>query len=435
VDLSFDAEVGTLAHFGPVEIVGNRSVSERVIRRQLTYQPGDLYRRSLVQDVQQRLYGLQVFQFVHVEPLVTESQSPDVPTRITVAEGKHQRMNFGFGYGSEEKARADAEYRHLNFFGSARSAGIRGRWSSLDRGVRLDFTQPYFFGPHLSLSAEGQHWYSFTPAYESLVTGAKIGVTHRASQRTSWTVSVLSERDVSTIAESALNDPTLRDDLIALGLDPDTGEQAGTLSAVSFDYQRTTADNLLNPRRGYQLAFHYEDAGNLLPGTFQYFGLSTDARHYLPIGKSFVVGSRLALGNLRPPGDDATLVPFSKKYFLGGSTTIRGWGRYEVSPLSESGLPLGGNSMMAFSEEFRALTGGKIEVAAYLDGGNVWADSWGHKLDDLRYSVGSGLRYQTPIGPIRFDYGYQLNPIPNLQVDGHPQTRRWRIHFSIGQAF
>ena len=71
----------------------------------------------------------------------------------------------------------------------------------------------------------------------------------------------------------------------------------------------------------------------------------------------------------------------------------------------------------------------------FIDGGNVWADSWDIDLRDLRYAVGPGLRYQTPIGPVRFDVGYQLNPNPDLRVDGEPQLRRWRIHFSIGQAF
>jgi outer membrane protein insertion porin family len=120
---------------------------------------------------------------------------------------------------------------------------------------------------------------------------------------------------------------------------------------------------------------------------------------------------------------------------LGGATTIRGWGRYELSPLSASGLPIGGNSLLAFSAEARAVLRGNFGGVAFIDGGNVWADSLGFKLNDLRYAVGPGLRYQTPVGPVRFDVGYQLNPLPTLLVDGQPQRRRWRIHFSIGQAF
>jgi outer membrane translocation and assembly module TamA len=128
-------------------------------------------------------------------------------------------------------------------------------------------------------------------------------------------------------------------------------------------------------------------------------------------------------------------VPFPKKYFLGGATSVRGWGRYEISPLSEEGFPLGGNSQFAFSSEARVGLTGSVGGVVFLDGGNVWAKFSDADLGDLRYAAGLGLRYLTPIGPIRFDLGYQLNPIPGLLVNGQIQRRRWRIHFSIGQAF
>ena len=433
--LTFTAEPGTIAYFGPIEIVGNKSVDEHVIRRQLTLKPGGLYRRSDVQDSQRRLYSMELFQFANVEPVNSEQQPAEVPMRVTVAEGKHQRVNFGVGYGTEEKARVDAEYHHVNFLGGARSAGVHGRWSSLDRGMRVDFNQPYFFHPHFSFGLEGQQWYTFTPAYKSVVSGGKMTVTHRSNERMSWALSMTSEHDSSSITPAVLNDPTLRDELIALGLDPRTGEQNGTLNALGIDFQRSTADNLLNARRGYQIAFHAEEAGRLLPGTFNYYAMSIDGRHYLPLGDKLVVASRVQVGNIQPVGADEVNVPFSKKYFLGGATSIRGWGRYEVSPLSESGLPLGGDSMLAFSEELRAAVRGNFGAVVFLDAGNVWSGRDEFDLNGLRYAVGPGLRYQTPVGPIRFDFGWQLNPIPNLLVNGEPSERRWRMHFSIGQAF
>lgn len=435
VSLTFTAEPGKLAHVGTVEIVGNESVSSRVIERQLTFKPGDLYRRSVVQDSQRRLYGMELFQFANVEPLNPELQLEEVPVRVTVAEGKHQRVNFGVGYGTEEKARVDAEYHHVNFLGDARSAGARVRWSALDRGIRFDFTQPYFFRPHFSLGIEAQQWYTYTPAYRSLVRGAKATVTHRQSQRTSWAASFASGHDSSAIASNVLTDLKLRNDLIALGLDPRTGEQRGELDAIGFDLQHSTADNILDARRGYQVAFHTEQAGRFLPGTFKYFSLSADARQYLPIGDAVVLASRVQIGSIDAPANDLTSVPFAKKYFLGGATTVRGWGRYEISPLSGSGLPIGGNSLLAISEELRAQLRGKFGGVLFFDAGNVWAEGWGLKLGDLRYAVGPGLRYQTPVGPVRLDLGYQINPIDGLLVNGAPQARRWRLHFSIGQAY
>ena len=432
--LTFVGEPGKLAHFGPTTVQGNETVTDHVILRQVTFKPGDIYRRSRVQDLQRRLYGMALFQFVNVEPVDVEQQPDVVPTRITVAEGPHQRVNLGVGYGTEEQARVDAEYHRLNFFGGAREAGAKARWSSLDRGLQLDFTQPYLFEPHTSLHVVGQQWYSYTPAYNSRITGVTATATYRLRQRTTASVSFTSEFDASSIAPAVQSNLALRNNLIALGLNPETNEQRGQLNSIKLEAHHSTADSLLNPRKGYQLTFSIEQGGRFLPGTFKFTQVSTEARHYLPIGPRFSWANRAQLGNIAAPASDLSAVPFSRKFFLGGATSVRGWGRYELSPLID-GLPVGGNSMFEFSSEARATIRGSLGAVLFYDTGNVWTDSWAINLSDLRHSVGTGLRYMTPVGPLRFDVGYQLNPIPGLLVNGTPQTRRWRMHFSIGQAF
>src|SRR5215831_791366 len=432
--LTFVGEPGKLAHFGPTTVQGNESVSDHVILRQVTFKPGDIYRRSRVQDVQRQLYGMALFQFVNIEPLDVEQQPDVVPTRITVAEGPHQRVNLGVGYGTEEQARVDAEYHRLNFLGGAREAGAHARWSSLDRGLQLDFLQPYLFDPRAELKLMGQQWYSYTPAYNSRTTGATATATYRLRQRTTASFSFTSEYDASSIAPNVQSNAGLRTYLIALGLNPDTNEQRGQLNSFKIEGHHSTADNLLNPRKGYQLTLSLEEAGRLLPGTFKFTQVTAEARHYLPIGPRFSWANRAQLGNISAPASDQTAVPFSRKFFLGGATSVHGWGRYELSPLVD-GLPVGGNSMFEFSSEARATIHGSFGAVLFYDTGNVWTNSWGINLSDLRHAVGTGLRYTTPVGPIRFDIGYQLNPIPGLLVNGNPQTRRWRMHFSIGQAF
>jgi outer membrane protein insertion porin family/translocation and assembly module TamA len=432
--LTLVAVPGTLARFGPTEVQGNERVGENTIRRSLTLRPGKIYERRLVQETQRRLYGMSLFQFVNVEPLDQEQQPPEVPMRVTVAEGPKNRVNFSVGYGTEEQGRVEAEYHRLDFLGAARSIGAHVRWSSLDRGAQLDFTQPYLFTPRVSLSWTGQDWLTFTPAYQSTVFGTTVTTVYQPARQTSLSFSVTAEHDKSTIADSVLADPTLRNDLIALGLNPETNAQSGTLNALRLEGRHATTDNLLDSRTGYILSASVEQAGRLLPGGFKYTGVSAEARHFLPISSDVVWANRVQVANLAAPADDPGAVPFSKKYFLGGATTIRGWGRFEVSPLA-AGLPVGGNSLFLFSSELRAHIVGNFGAVAFLDTGNVWAGSWGIRLNDLRYSVGTGLRYQTPIGPLRLDWGYQLNPIPGLLINGEPQTRRWRIHFSIGQAF
>ena len=108
--------------------------------------------------------------------------------------------------------------------------------------------------------------------------------------------------------------------------------------------------------------------------------------------------------------------------------------RFDVSPLSEW-FPIGGLSMIEGSSEVRLPLKGKFGAVAFFDFGNVWRESKHFDVGDLRYAVGPGIRYQTPIGPARLDVGYQLNPIEGLLINGEPQKRRIRIHFSVGQAF
>jgi outer membrane protein insertion porin family/translocation and assembly module TamA len=83
----------------------------------------------------------------------------------------------------------------------------------------------------------------------------------------------------------------------------------------------------------------------------------------------------------------------------------------------------------------RAGLHGKLSGVLFLDAGNVWTDAWAIHPGDLRYAAGPGLRYQTPVGPIRIDVGFQLNRIDGLLVNGAPQKRPWRLHVSIGQAY
>jgi outer membrane protein assembly complex protein YaeT len=437
----YRATPGVLATFGPIEIAGNASVGEEVIRRELRFKPGDTYRVSQVQESQRRLYNLELFEFANVEPLRGDGQPPQVPTRVTVAEGKHRRVNFGVGYGTEEKGRVDARWRHANFFGGARTAGVAARWSSLDRGVKVDLTQPYFLKPHLSLGFSGQAWNTREPLYSADTIGGRVTLRHRsdARARNSWSATFVDEYQRSAVSNEALEDLSLRDELIALGLDPRDGTQAGTLIGFEFDVTRNTTRNLLDANRGYYAALHLEQAGGWLPGSYDFYSAALDLRQYTPITRGIVFANRVQAGSIdgigRALATDTSRVPFSRRYFLGGSTSLRGWGRLEVSPLSGSGLPIGGLSMFEWNSELRVATTRSLSLVAFLDAGNAWGRSWQFELGNLRAAVGPGLRYRTPIGPVRADFGYQLTPIEGLLVNGEPETRRWRVHFSIGQAF
>jgi outer membrane translocation and assembly module TamA len=128
-------------------------------------------------------------------------------------------------------------------------------------------------------------------------------------------------------------------------------------------------------------------------------------------------------------------VPFSERYFLGGATSLRGWGRFQVAPLTADGLPVGGRAMIEASTELRFPITGAFGGVVFVDAGEVWDDPGDIRLSGLRTSAGPGLRWSSPIGVLRLDLGYQLTPIPGLVINGEPERRRWRIHLSIGEAF
>lgn len=435
--LTLRSEPGPLARFGPVEINGNKSVDDYIIERQLTFKPGEIYKRREMRDSQRKLYGMELFEFANVESQEDRQQRPvDVPVRVTVAEGKHRRITTGIGYGTEEKARARVRWDHVNFFGGARHAGFEGKWSSLDRGVKVDFDQPYLWSPHFSLGLDGQAWQAREAAYSLDSLGGRVTIKHQANQENQWSVGLINEYQSSEVSNAALEDLSLRDELISLGLDPRTGVSRGTLSAVQFDISRNTTTNPLDARSGYRVAGHVEQAGKWLWGSFNYYAVTLEGRHYLPVARRVIVANRLRIGSIDGLGGATQIsVPFYKRYFLGGASSVRGWGRFELSPLSGAGLPIGGHTMLEGSSELRLPLWGKIGAVAFVDYGNVWSESWNFDIGELRYAVGPGLRYVTPIGPARIDLGWQLNPVENLLVNGEPQRRRWRVHFSIGQAF
>jgi outer membrane protein assembly complex protein YaeT len=436
--------VGEEAVFGPIAIEGSRGVGENVIRRSLAFEPGERFNLRNIQQSQRRLYDLELFSLVNIANASEQVIDGQVPIRVTVAEADHRQVKFSAGYGSEERLRGEAMLKHLNFLGGARTASIQGKWSSLDRGVRTELRQPYLFRPDLSLSVTAQRWFADEPAYKLHTRGGRATLTHELSAAdviagraavSSISAAWIYEQEEYSVTPDALGDLTFRNQLIALGLDPRTGEGAGLLNALSLDFRRSTAGNVLDSRRGYVLQAHAERGGGWLPGDFNYLEVSAEGRHYLTIQRRAVLAHRVRLATIDGRGSEESSVPFFKRYFLGGSNSLRGWGRFEVSPLSGSGLPLGGHSLVELSSELRVSMFRRFGWVVFLDAGTVRTDTWNFDLSNLHSDAGLGFRFMSPVGPLRIDVARQLNHIPGLLVDGVPEKRFWRLHLSIGQTF
>ena len=440
VVVSLRADPGPLSFFGPIEIAGNTSIDDAVIRRQLVYAPGELFDRGRLRESIRRLHALETFESATIEVTgpaggtKTTGFGNAVPTRITVTEGDHRRFDFSVGFDTEEKAVAEAEWRHVNFQGGARRLGVHAKWSWLDRGVGATFVQPYLFSPDLSLGLHGQAWYADEPVFDAHTRGGRATVMYRRGRRSSVSGALIYQFQSSRIAQEALLDPAFRSGLIALGLNPTTGEQAGALLALGSSLQWFDLDDQLHPRRGSIASLDLEQAGGWLPGSYNYVSARGELRGYYTPVERLTMAGRARYGAIDAFGGRPD-VPFAKRFFLGGASSLRGWGRFEVAPLSPAGLPIGGHSLFESSLELRTRVWRSFAVVGFVDGGNVWPDAWSTRFADLLYDAGGGVRFDTPVGLLRLDLGYQLNRLEGRRIDRPPRDRRWRFHFTFGHAF
>lgn len=444
VDVRFETTAGPLAHFGDIAINGGEDVGRQVVRRELTFKTGDLYRERKLTESQRQLTGIEFFEFAHVTPRLDGAPTDAVPVTITIAEAKPRQIQFSVGYGSEERARAGITARHLNFLGGAKTATGELKYSSLDAGGRATLGIPSLIRPGLGLLFTGSAFHTTDRTYVSDAFGGSASLhfehdergddaNRRRASRSVYDLQYVNEYLRYRVNEEALASLTQTSDLISLGLDPVKGNGTGTRAAIAFDSTRSRLDQRSDPRRGYLISGHLEHAAPWLGGTFRYDEATVETRAYVPLGRRLAVAGRVHAGALFAKSD--VDVPFSQRYFLGGSTSVRGWGRYEISPLSDSGIPVGGRRLLELSLDVRVPLTEKISAVAFVDAGSVWGLDVGRPLDGLRKAVGLGARYYTPVGAVRVDVGYQLNPIDGLRLNGEPSTRRWRIHFGLGQAF
>jgi outer membrane protein assembly complex protein YaeT len=445
VDLVVRVIPGPETRFGPLTMTGMNEMKHVVVYRAVSFDEGDLYKESEVAKSQRRLATLPAFEFVNLVPDKTarEAMAPVLPMDVTVTEAKRHRFEVGVGYGTEDRWRGAFEWRNLNFLGNASQLQAEAKYSTVLRGAGFGYDHPYLLPSGGTLSAQAGAWWTKEAIFSSRTVGGQFSVRHEFGrvQRSGvavvsgWeaTASYRNENVSYRVNDAALADLGSVDERIALGLDPVTGRGDGTVAGVSLDVSRRGIDNPTDPTKGSTIAVHLSHIAPWAGGSFRFDEVVGEVRGYLPIRRSLRAAAKIRAGTL--VATDDTRLPFSARYFLGGSSSVRGWGRYQISPTTERGLPIGGRSLLEGSVELRFSVIGPLGAVAFLDAGQVGAGAWQFTTDDMRYAAGGGLRYTSLIGVVRADMGFQLNPIPDLRVNGAPQKRSWRIHLSIGHAF
>jgi len=445
VGIAIVAIPGPETRFGALTVNGLKRAKQVIVSRAVTFDEGDLYQESEVMKSQRRLAGIPAFEFANLtpDPAGREAQVSVLPMVATVTEAKRHRFELGVGYGTEDRVRGTFEWRDQNFFGNGSQLVANAKYSKVLRDVGFGYEHPYLLptGGTLSVQA-GARWREET-LFSSRSTGGSVSVRHAFGGRktaaaavvTGWeaTGTYRNERLKYQVRDEALGDLGSVDERISLGLDPVTGRGDGTAAGVELDLSRRSLDAPADPSKGITLAVRAVHVAPWLGGTFRFDELATEVRGYLPVRGRLRLAGRVRAGTLIAENNAA--FPFSERYFLGGSSSVRGWSRFQISPTSASGVPVGGRSVLEGSAEVRFPIFGPVGGVAFVDAGRVGPEQWDFSTRDLSYAAGGGLRYLTVVGVVRVDVAFQLNPIEGLRVKGEPQKRSYRIHLSIGHAF
>jgi len=424
VDVTVRIDEGPLTRVGRILITGLILTREYVVRRELPFAPGDLFNPEALADTERRLAGLGVFDRVQIGPL----QPPPAPFAdvvITLRESRPWRVEFGGGYSTSDGWRAIVEMGHDNLFGTGQSVSIRQKLGQYDERTDLTYRYPWLFGTPLrgdiSLFQQyhDEHIYGYKQQQEGFAAGIERTLLpvpfkdlYRLRLGLRYQLAWVRNYDVPPSLVTAGPDAILPGSQLVAKLTP----------AVTADYR----DNVVDPKNGSYHTLSVDLAGQYLGSEASFVKSTMETKWFFegPLGTTLALDARLGLAG--PYGNSDSL-PSQERFYAGGGTTIRGYPQDKVGPLDSNGNPLGGNALVIGNLEWRFPIWRWLGGAAFLDTGVVAPDVGSLTFSGFKTGVGGGLRITTPVGPIRFDAGYALNPIPG--------SGRWQLYLAIGHAF
>jgi translocation and assembly module TamA len=470
-DIHLNVETGPKAKFGTTTVVGATTVDPKLIVRHAAIEPGSNYHPRLLEDARGRIEGLRLFGATSVEVFPREGHPEIADVTVTVHESPFRELRLGLGGGIEPQrmdVHAQAIHTWRNFIGGMRTLQLKVEagyvalptfWDIQSSGpaatVETTLTQPDFPFRFSSVSWTVGFDLGIEYGYQFYGPRTQLG----------WTHSFLHDRVRVGLSYNFQY-------LGFFGIDPAfTDASTGTFSAGRLFgfvdpyrvgwWQENIAldlrDKPLDPHYGLYLAVVAEEGGDFAGGAFQYEKVLPEARAYLPLGDRIVLAGRVQYGRLFDQGDLGS--PITRRFYLGGPGSHRGFNYNRLSAQVPSGIPgnttaipIGGDQLFLAQAELRMelFKAGSIGLAlvAFLDVGDVAAPTCptgtctlpagsapAHSSIDfgnLHAATGGGLRVKTPIGTLRFDVGARLNRLDPPNPDA---GERMAYHFSIGEAF
>lgn len=405
VHLTYRIDKGVLVYINRIEIAGNTKTRDKVIRRELKIAEGDLFSSTRLRKSRERIMRSGYFKEVDLVPAPTERREL-IDLDIRVEEQQMGRLEFGAGYHSEFGVVGSIGLSHGNLFGRGYQAHIRAELGEDITEFSVGFTDPRFLDTPYSLGLVAYNESNEYTYYDADVTGGGINVGREITDTIRADLQYRAER----VKIYDIDERYVPGDYIY-----DEAQKGATItSKVTLSVSRDTTNNPYNPTKGSNIWLSGSIAG--LGGDNYFYGATAGASWFHPIVGDLVLNLRGKAGFIRGYNDKE--VPLTEKFFVGGIKSMRGFEYGMAGPLDEDNEPIGALNMVTFTTEFlyplsKALG---LRGAVFYDVGKGWdaGETGIHYGDDdftpVRHAVGVGIRWYSPFGPIRIDWGYNLDP-------------------------
>ncbi|MBV9068246.1 MAG: translocation/assembly module TamB domain-containing protein [Acidobacteria bacterium] len=458
---------------GNVIVRGNTYTQTNVVARTAALEKGQPFSYTSILEAQQRLYRLGIFQRVDIQPAQAETGVGTRDVTISIAEGKDLTVAGALGgtapFSSTTGANriaplVSASIAHRNLFGTGRYLGLELIYAYKSRkDVFLTYREPFIGRFDLPIQVTAFQSDDFRPHTHIVQRGGFIEATRIARYQTRW--SLRYEYRVAKCQSGDLCDQAQR--VLLPGLDRNATNVA--ISSVTPTFFWDKRDDSINPHRGFFTTASAEYAFPLIAANARFLKEFTQTSWYLPVSErsTFAVSGRVGL--IQDLGAGTTIdpetgqliptsgVPLSERFTAGGDTSHRaypldllgtacptqqsideGCRPTLIDILDSNGnhatAPLGGRSLFILNAEYRFPIAGPIGAQLFVDAGNTFANTL--RFGDLKYGLGTGLRYLSPVGPVRFDFGYKLHRQILRFQDGKPVYESPYAYFiTLGYAF
>ena len=424
VDIDFQLKKGELVYIHNISITGNTITRDKVIRRQLEVVEGSLYSSSKLKNSYGNLNRLRYFEEVDFQTEKNPEKN-EMDINIRVKEKNTGMFMIGAGYSATEQAVVMAQIVQQNFLGYGQILSLKGSLGSTTQNYELSFTEPWLLDLPLWSQVHIWNYQQISDSYTLNTMGGGVTLGYPIWERIVGYVGYnYTVTDVKNI-----NYYTATDYVIAQ-------EGQRTASAVTLSLGRNTTDDNMFPTKGTNTSISVQHVGPPLGGDVKFTKYSAGATVYYPLFWDMVFATKGRIGYLQNNdvsdilNNDGSIksskIPINERYVLGGISSLRGL-RYIGIENSGTGDVIGGISMLVFNFElvFPLIKDAGMKGVVFFDAGNTW--DGGYYLDDLRQTAGVGIRWYSPIGPLRLEYGYVLNRGKDL----NDETKgRWE--FTIG---